>query len=350
MSKVLVGSKLWTDIRRTAAASSRLDGAVAFLGPSAATILKWPKRTRLLVDLSEAAVSAGVTSARGARALLSLKRKDLQIRSLLGLHAKMLAFDRVAYVGSANLSQSSATLLVEASVRFSRRAEVAHVRKEIERLAKEGDRVVDDRRLDHLVDLEPERRGGEPNGTPIRSSSQREPRWVRDGQSVWVDAIEHAKFQKITEVRQRALASRLEESGEVENADAVQWCVLRRHTYKAIPFDAWLFVWWKPTKRTPYGQIEGPFRCLGGYDLGKRCAGERWTRGEAPVAEKRRSFDGRAVGALSSFFPRAARSTSRAHAEHLHGRLMGGVPIELRSKEDRQAFHRLLVSLARRKG
>jgi hypothetical protein len=206
MSRVLVGSKLWADIRRTASTSSRLDAAVAYLGPSAATILKWPKTTRLLVDLSEQCVSRGVTSPRGARDLLRIKRINLKIRSLFGLHAKMLAFDRVAYVGSANLSESSSGSLIEAAVRLSTVAEVAKVREEIRRLAKDGDSVADDARLDDLVALEPKRRGGRKKGrrSPPESSSRR-PRWVVDGRSVWLDAVEPEEPQPVTRERQRLL-------------------------------------------------------------------------------------------------------------------------------------------------
>jgi hypothetical protein len=318
------------------------------LGPSAAKILKWPKTTRLLLDLSRECVSHGATSPRGARGLLRLQGRDLKIRSLFGLHAKMLAFDRVAYVGSANLSESSSRSLIEAAVRFSTAAEVAKVRKEIQRLAKDGDRVLDDARLDALVELEPPRRGASGRAHRPESSSARVPRWVVDGRSVWIDAIEPEEPQKVTRNRQYVLAASFEASGDVEDRDAVEWSVLHRFTYKEVPADDWLFVWWRPKKRTPYGQIEGPFRCLGGHDLGKRCGSERWERGEAPVASRRRSLDGPALRALSSFVARAARSSSTEHAAHLHHRIANRA-VELETNRKRRALHALIASLDRRK-
>jgi hypothetical protein len=273
----------------------------------------------------------------------------LKIRSLFGLHAKMLAFDRVAYVGSANLSESSSGSLIEAAVRLSTVAEVAKVREEIRRLAKDGDSVADDARLDDLVALEPKRRGGRKKGrrSPPESSSRR-PRWVVDGRSVWLDAVEPEEPQPVTRERQRLLAARFESAGDVDDSDAVGWSILQKPTYKTVPADDWLFVWWKPTKRMPYGQIYGPYRCLGGHDLGKRCAGERWERGEAPVASKRRSLDGEALRTLSSFVPRAVRSASRDHAQHLHLRVVADA-VRIGTEFKKGAFHRLLASLDRRK-
>jgi hypothetical protein len=349
VSRILVGSKLWADIRRTAAASSRVDAAVAFLGPYPSEIFKWPKTTRLLVDLSRACVLRGASSPRGARDLLRVRGKDIKIRSLFGLHAKMLAFDRVAYIGSANLSNSSLQL-VEAAVRLSAPGEVAKVRDEIRRLAQNGDRVDDDARLRDLVRLEPKRRGGRGRAkTPVSEVSSRgTPQWLKERQTVWLDAVEPGDPQEITKGRQRALATQFEASGDVDDDDVVQWSILYRSTYRRVPADDWLFVWWKPTTRTPFGQIEGPFRSLGGHDLGKKCAGERWERGEAPVVSRIRSLDGPALRALSSFVPRAARSGSQAHAQHLHARVATDV-VSIRDQNKKRAFRRLLASLDRRK-
>jgi hypothetical protein len=261
----------------------------------------------------------------------------------------MLAFDRVAYVGSANLSKSSSQL-VEAAVRLSNSYEVAKVRDEIRRIAKDGDRIDDDARLRDLVRLEPKRRGG---GASIRTpaakgSSRRAPPWLRDGQSVWLDAVEPEDLQEVTKGRQRAFAARFEASGDVDHGNAVEWSVLHRSTYQRVPADDWLFVLWKPTARTPYGQIEGPFRSLGGHDLGKRCAAERWERGEAPVARKKRSLDGEALRALSAFVPRAARAASQVHAQYLYARISANV-VAVRDERKKRALGRMLALLDRRK-
>jgi hypothetical protein len=59
----------------------------------------------VIVDASEEAVRLGLTSPEGLKRLLDFT----QLRTLKSLHAKVFIFDRVALVGSANMSASSLT-------------------------------------------------------------------------------------------------------------------------------------------------------------------------------------------------------------------------------------------------
>lgn len=79
----------------------------------------------LVADVSLKTVKAGATS---PLALLRILRRGVRIFSAQNLHAKVYAFDNVAFVGSANVSHSSSKHLIEAVVQLDDPALVADVR------------------------------------------------------------------------------------------------------------------------------------------------------------------------------------------------------------------------------
>lgn len=117
MKPQLFSAEVWGELTRAVRASDEpCDVAVAYFGSGAAELLPLPEGSRLVVDASEAAVSAGQTS---PWELLQLVQRGVQVFSMPGLHAKVFVLGSKAYVGSANVSQNSAEHLVECMVGVS---------------------------------------------------------------------------------------------------------------------------------------------------------------------------------------------------------------------------------------
>lgn len=140
MGRLLDGEALWSEIRRLAGRSRRLTAAVGFVGRRPDGLLRWPRSSVLIADLSEGRVREGSSSARGA---LRLVRKGVEVWSLQGLHAKVLLFDRHAVVGSMNLSEESRERLEEGGVVLSG-AELRGVREYLRRLQHEAIQMSED--------------------------------------------------------------------------------------------------------------------------------------------------------------------------------------------------------------
>ena len=114
MSSQLVTENVWRALTTATRRSSQPAAvAVAYFGQGAAKLLPLPPRSRLVVDASEAAVKSGQTCPEELQKLI---KKDVRVYSIPNLHAKVFAMGRKAYVGSANVSQNSASTLVEAMI------------------------------------------------------------------------------------------------------------------------------------------------------------------------------------------------------------------------------------------
>jgi hypothetical protein len=112
---------------------SRGDVAVAYVGQGASRLLPLRPGSRLVVDASEAAVRAGQTD---PRELLKYVRKGVDVFSQPRLHAKVFAFDGVAFVGSPNVSSRSAEHLVEVAMALQNAAAVNETRRFVRHVAR----------------------------------------------------------------------------------------------------------------------------------------------------------------------------------------------------------------------
>jgi len=128
----LVTANVWTEIT-AAAKSAKMPSqvAVAYFGSKGPSLLPLLKGSILVADVSISTVAQGATS---PAALEQMRKVGVDIYSVQYLHAKVFAFDTVAFVGSPNASQNSATTLVEASLKTAVKIEVNAVRKFIESL------------------------------------------------------------------------------------------------------------------------------------------------------------------------------------------------------------------------
>jgi hypothetical protein len=115
MKNEFITEGLWQEITRSAKKSKKPSRvAVAYFAEGASRLLPLAQNSRLVVDASDGAVSSGQTCPFD---LDKLMKRGVSIYSVQNLHAKVYVFDRVAYVGSANASNRSATQLVEVAVR-----------------------------------------------------------------------------------------------------------------------------------------------------------------------------------------------------------------------------------------
>jgi hypothetical protein len=107
----LVSADLWKRASKVSRRASIHRCAVAYV--SSDSLIEFGSGDTLITDASTAAIKSGQTS---AHVLKRANDRGAAIYSYPGLHAKVLVFDRIAVIGSANLSLSSANQLTEAAL------------------------------------------------------------------------------------------------------------------------------------------------------------------------------------------------------------------------------------------
>jgi hypothetical protein len=113
----------WPEITEAVRANpKRCYVAVAYFGQKGSKLLPLEQGCRLVVDASEQAVSSGQTC---PEELLKLVNKGVMVFSVRNLHAKVFVVGSSVFVGSGNVSQRSASQLVEAVIRSSEKQVVA---------------------------------------------------------------------------------------------------------------------------------------------------------------------------------------------------------------------------------
>lgn len=98
----------------------------------------------MVVDASVASVATGLTN---PKALRILHKGGVAIYSMPLLHAKVFAFDDIAFVGSTNASQNSANTLIEASLSTKSAKAIKSVRDFVSSLCTD---LLDDDAIDWL--------------------------------------------------------------------------------------------------------------------------------------------------------------------------------------------------------
>jgi hypothetical protein len=111
----LLTADIWKSITSAAKRSRKPSYvAVAYFGQGASKLLPLRTDSRLVVDASENAVKSGQTHPAD---LKLLQKRGVIIYSVPNLHAKIYVFDDIAVVGSANVSNRSAGMLIESVLR-----------------------------------------------------------------------------------------------------------------------------------------------------------------------------------------------------------------------------------------
>lgn len=128
----LITHRVWQQITAAAAASNKpAHVAVAYFGRQGDTLLPLPPGSFLVVDASLPTIEAGSTN---PRALDRLRRRGTSIYAARYLHAKVYAFDDVAFVGSANASHHSDATLTEAVLQIKAPPVISSVRDFVQSL------------------------------------------------------------------------------------------------------------------------------------------------------------------------------------------------------------------------
>lgn len=143
MDEILTGN-VWKQVAPYARSCQRRVAAIAYV--STDTHIRFKKGDILVCDASDTAIKSGETS---ASVLSKWYKAGVQIYTRPGLHSKVLVMGTKALVGSANLSQSSANQLREASLLTSRPVVVSQA-KAFVHLAKSEATKVDDQFLGHI--------------------------------------------------------------------------------------------------------------------------------------------------------------------------------------------------------
>ena len=122
MSTAFITRDIWPQLTKAVRDSPQSCAvAVAYFGKGAGKLLPLTKGSRLVVDASEHAVAAGQTCPAD---LAKLVKRGVKVYSVPNLHAKVFVLGRAAYIGSTNVSNRSASHLVEAMVRTTEAAVV----------------------------------------------------------------------------------------------------------------------------------------------------------------------------------------------------------------------------------
>lgn len=125
----LLTPRVWSEITAAAASASQPSlAAVAYFGAAGDKLLPLKSGSSLVVDATIKTVSGGGTNPDALRRLLS---KGVDIYSAKDLHSKIFAFDKVAFVGSANASTNSQKNLIESLIKFNNSAAINSVRTAI---------------------------------------------------------------------------------------------------------------------------------------------------------------------------------------------------------------------------
>lgn len=145
MSDLIVNGA-WARITAAAISATKPSfAAVAYFGSKGHKLLPLRAGSKLVVDASLAAVTTGITD---PKALRRLHDGGVSIFSMPLLHAKVFAFDTVGYVGSTNVSQNSASRLIEANLAVSDVKTLKDIRKFVGGLSTDQ---LDSEALDWLV-------------------------------------------------------------------------------------------------------------------------------------------------------------------------------------------------------
>ena len=117
MSTEFITKDIWPQLTKAVRGSGQTCAvAVAYFGKGASKLLPLAKGSRLVVDASERSVASGQTCPADLRKLV---KRGVRVYSVPNLHAKVFVLGRAAYIGSANVSNRSASQLVEAIIRTS---------------------------------------------------------------------------------------------------------------------------------------------------------------------------------------------------------------------------------------
>jgi len=163
---------LWSVVAKLARRSSPRLAAVAFV--SSDRKVACGRGDTLVTDASDANIADGLTTAAVLRAAV---KRGARVHSLAGLHAKVVCLGRFSVIGSANMSSSSVTNLIEAAVVTDHPGVLSDARALVSRLQAAA-KEVDERFLKRIEQIHVTRRRG-PTSRPRLPRAPKQPEsWV----------------------------------------------------------------------------------------------------------------------------------------------------------------------------
>lgn len=187
----LLHDELWRQLGKLARRSASRRAAIAYVTEDH---LGLQDGDRLIVDASVLAVRSGETN---AKLLLQLHRRGVEIYSRRGLHAKMILLEDKAFIGSANMSKSSANRLDEAGILTDHSGTVAAVQRLLADWAPEGTSLTE-QRLKSLAELPVSRRR-----SPAAIGGSRTTKPEAMGGRVWVVGVKELRDDAFPDEEER---------------------------------------------------------------------------------------------------------------------------------------------------
>lgn len=133
----ILSDHLWLHIKREARVSSRMSAAIAYI-TDASAFLPRSDDSLIVVNASDRALEAGSTDPRVLRIFMDA---GVKLYSSSNLHAKAIAFDRSAFIGSMNASRSSQDRLIECALLIKDSSLVSQTHALVSELATDAMRI-----------------------------------------------------------------------------------------------------------------------------------------------------------------------------------------------------------------
>lgn len=244
MQRVL-SNELWKVIRSQARKARQRKAAIAYVTRD---LIGFRKGDQLVVDASVHAISSGETS---APLLDTLRRRGVRLYHCADLHAKVLLLGDSAVVGSGNMSDSSASLLVEAGVLSDHSSVVSGVASLIEQLVHQSESL-NAKRIAELCAIKVIRRGGPATG----SRGKRRTRVSPLGNRTWLVGVhEMVRKPRATEQKMIEKAGRLLKLAE-DDLHWIRWGGRSRFIRECREGDSVIQIWSPPGSKQPAGVLQ----------------------------------------------------------------------------------------------
>ena len=188
----------------------------------------------LVVDASQATIRSGGTD---ARLLHDLHQRGVVLYTCADLHAKVMLLDDIAVVGSANMSQSSGSM-VEAAIITDQSSIVSGVASFIEQLKRASHRLTAPM-IAELCKIEVVRRGGF-GGT---QQGKRKNPIKRLGNQTWLVGVREHVRQPTAEEQRRIVQAAEKLDTEVDELSWLRWQADTRFARECREGDQLIQIW-----------------------------------------------------------------------------------------------------------
>jgi hypothetical protein len=256
-------NELWKTVRIKARSARQRRAAIAYVTQD---LVRFRQGDTLIVNACVYAVANGETD---AKLLFKLHKKGVHVYDCTSLHAKVVLLDGIAIISSGNMSNSSATALIEVGVMTDNSSTVAGVASFIEQLISQSTEL-QAKDLAKLCKIKVVRRGRWLPG--IRK--QQKPKISRLGNRTWLVGIHELKDPPQSEqklIDQATSVLRVKLNDPAIDPDWIRWAGKSRFRVECQEGDSVIQIW-RPHKAN---RPNGVFRRTGVLLKQKT---QKWTR------------------------------------------------------------------------